>query len=1030
MITFKCKMCGGELSFEQGASVAECPYCGTTQTLPKLDNDKRANLYDRANHFRRQNEYDKAMSIYEQILQEDRTDAEAYWSLVLCRYGIEYVEDPASRKRVPTVNRVQYASILADEDYKSALQYADDEQRRVYEAEADAIAEIQKGILDISRQEKPFDVFICYKETDANGRRTPDSVLANDLYHQLTNEGFKVFFSRITLEDKLGTAYEPYIFAALNSAKVMIVLGTKPEYFNAVWVKNEWSRYLALIRAGAEKALVPAYRDMDPYDLPEEFSHLQAQDMGKLGFMQDLIRGIKKIVSSDEPKPQAVVQPVVASAGANIENLMKRARLFLEDGDFASAGEYLDKVLDENAEYAPAYIGKVLVSLKLHREEELKTWLYPFEETGDWQKALRFATPEQKRAYEGYQRAASDYREEKRKEEIYQNAVSRYQHARDESQCEAARRLFESIHGFRDTEEKIAACKEKALEFQYNDATRMLSVATTVSDCQNARRQFEQVRNYKDSEAQIAACDKKIEEIRNAAYERAVALQEEGQWGSARNAFWQLGDYKDARARIEECTASEEQARKREEKLARKKAARRKRIWIVLILLAILAVAGYIVATKIIIPKMHIDRGIALRDAGQWEEAIAEFEQAGDYGDAATRIQETYYAIQESYYEEGIAKRAAQEWDGAVRAFEQAGNYSDAETQVLATRYAEGEAKRAVRDWDEAIRAFKSANDYENAITCIADCYYQQGMELINTDILKAKLCFMHSGTDSAREQIFKINRLTKDRIAISTFHVVGLNSDGTVYSIGDNNRGECNTGEWTNITAVYASSGSTFGIKENGTVVATGENKKGNLNVSSWKDIVSISPQYIHTIGLKSNGTVVCAGYSGDDGRFNVYSWRNIISAETGYNHSVGLKSDGTVIAVGAEGNNRGQLKTEDWTDIVMIAAGSHLTIGLKSDGTVVGTGENTKEIETLKEWTDIVDITAGYSAVGLKADGSIVYTGNRLNELDSWKDIVAINMYENSIVGLKSDGTVVYENVFLTDSGHYKSRGSFKLK
>ena len=111
-------------------------------------------------------------------------------------------------------------------------------------------------------------------------------MLANDLYHQLTQEGFKVFFARITLEDKLGTAYEPYIFAALNSAKVMVVLGTKPEYFNAVWVKNEWSRYLALVKnSGGKKMLIPAYKDMDPYDLPEEFSHLQAQDMGKLGFI-------------------------------------------------------------------------------------------------------------------------------------------------------------------------------------------------------------------------------------------------------------------------------------------------------------------------------------------------------------------------------------------------------------------------------------------------------------------------------------------------------------------------------------------------------------------------------------------------------------------------------------------------------------------------------------------------------------------------------------------------------------------------
>ena len=42
----------------------------------------------------------------------------------------------------------------------------------------------------------------------------------------------------------------------------------------------------------------PAYRDMDPYDLPDEFSHLQAQDMSKLGFMQDLIRGIKKLAAA------------------------------------------------------------------------------------------------------------------------------------------------------------------------------------------------------------------------------------------------------------------------------------------------------------------------------------------------------------------------------------------------------------------------------------------------------------------------------------------------------------------------------------------------------------------------------------------------------------------------------------------------------------------------------------------------------------------------------------------------------------
>lgn len=293
-----CKMCGGDLEIGEGMTTAKCPYCGTVQTLPKLDSEQRLRLYDRANHFRRANEYDKAMAMYEQILNEDQTDSEAYWSIVLCRYGVEYVEDPVSHRRIPTVNRAQYTSVLADEDYKAALRYADVVQAGIYEQEAAAIDRIQKGILQVSHREDPYDIFICYKEADDKGSRTRDSVLACELYDQLTQEGFKVFCSRITLEDKPGMAYEPYIFAALHSARIMVVLGTSPENFQAVWVRNEWSRYLSLIRNGERKVLIPAYRDMDPYDLPREFSHLQALDMSRLGYAQDLIRGIRKILGN------------------------------------------------------------------------------------------------------------------------------------------------------------------------------------------------------------------------------------------------------------------------------------------------------------------------------------------------------------------------------------------------------------------------------------------------------------------------------------------------------------------------------------------------------------------------------------------------------------------------------------------------------------------------------------------------------------------------------------------------------------
>ena len=394
MAIFKCKMCGGDLDVVDGMSVAECEYCGTKQTLPKLNDNEKEIMYDRAGHFRRNNEFDKAMGIYEKILDIDNTDAEAYWSLVLCEYGIEYVEDPSTHKRVPTVNRAQFTSVFMNENYKSAIRYADAYQRSIYEEEAKTIDNIQKGILAISQNEEPFDIFICYKETDANGRRTHDSVLANDLYHQLTQEGFKVFFSRITLEDKLGTAYEPYIFAALNSAKVMVVIGTKPEYFNAVWVKNEWARFLAQIKNGADKILIPAYKDMDPYDLPEEFSNLQAQDMSKLGFMQDLIRGVKKITQKDK-KENVVIQ--VADKGHNdAENMVKRAYIALEDGDFQSANDFAEKALDKDAENAQAYIIQLLVELSLRKEADLEKHNIPLENYKKYIRAYGFAQSEYK----------------------------------------------------------------------------------------------------------------------------------------------------------------------------------------------------------------------------------------------------------------------------------------------------------------------------------------------------------------------------------------------------------------------------------------------------------------------------------------------------------------------------------------------------------------------------------------------------------------------------------------------------------
>lgn len=373
MSLFKCKMCGGNLDVAENMTVCECEYCGTKQTVPTADNEKKLGLFSRANMLRFNNEFDKASALFENIIAEFPAESEAYWGLVLCKFGIEYVDDPATGKKIPTCHRTVLERVFDDPDFQKAMDCADAVAVRVYRSEAKEIDRIQQSILSIVKNEKPYDIFICYKETAENGQRTKDSVMAQDIYDALASKGYKVFFARITLEDKLGQEYEPYIFAALSSAKIMLSIGTNYDYFNAVWVKNEWSRFLAMMKTDKSKVLIPCYCDCDAYDMPQEFRNLQGQDMGKVGFIQDLVRGIEKIISAPnevaaQAQPQTVVQQVVSS---NSENLLKRVMLALEEAKWDEADKFFEQVLNENVEEPRAYFGKLLSSFRVRSEENL-----------------------------------------------------------------------------------------------------------------------------------------------------------------------------------------------------------------------------------------------------------------------------------------------------------------------------------------------------------------------------------------------------------------------------------------------------------------------------------------------------------------------------------------------------------------------------------------------------------------------------------------------------------------------------------
>ena len=438
MSVIKCKMCGGDLELIEGSSVAVCAYCGSQQTVPAADNEKKLTLFARANRLRLACEFDKAAGVYESIVADFPEEAEAYWGLVLCRYGIEYVDDPATGKKIPTCHRSSFDSVMEDIDFEQALENADAVARRVYRDEAKAIEELRRGIVEVSGKEPPYDIFICYKETDENGERTVDSVIAQDVYDALTEKGYRVFFSRISLEDKLGTEYEPYIFAALHSAKIMLAFGTDYEYYNAVWVKNEWSRYLQLMTKDKSKHLIPCYKGIDAYDMPKEFAKLQAQDMGKVGAMQDLLRGVDKIMSGNS---SAAAQPPQAATNATAESLLKRAQMFLEDKDSKFATEYAQKVLDIDPECADAYMVLLLATWGIGTWEEAGSNIIKVVQSREYKRARQFASGALADRLADAERLANEHTERLEKKRQEEEARRQEEEARRQEE-EAQRREY------------------------------------------------------------------------------------------------------------------------------------------------------------------------------------------------------------------------------------------------------------------------------------------------------------------------------------------------------------------------------------------------------------------------------------------------------------------------------------------------------------------------------------------------------------------------------------------------------------
>lgn len=233
MVTYRCIRCGKEIENKTENKVATCSHCGTRQAFPLCNDEGMASQYDSASLLFNANEYDNAAGLYKHLAKVNPSDPIAHWMLVLCKYGIQYCKSDDSTEWKSTIKRFQTTRVQEDPDYKEAIRLADGSQKPLLKREAEELERMRLNMEKLYKKEIPVDVFISYKETDENGKRTYDSDFAKELYRELRKKGYEVFYAPITLKGKAGEFFEPYIYSAIHSAKAMVVIGTKPEYFKS-----------------------------------------------------------------------------------------------------------------------------------------------------------------------------------------------------------------------------------------------------------------------------------------------------------------------------------------------------------------------------------------------------------------------------------------------------------------------------------------------------------------------------------------------------------------------------------------------------------------------------------------------------------------------------------------------------------------------------------------------------------------------------------------------------------------------------
>jgi len=150
-----------------------------------------------------------------------------------------------------------------------------------------------------------YQVFISFKNNDASGKPTPDAAAARKVYDALTAAEVRVFFSPVTLVDAARSQFGRSIVEALESAEILVLVGSCREHIESGWVSDEWNSFLEENRTGRKQGelFIINCGALKPGNLPlflRRHQIFNADDLGLERLVQFVRRKLPQPVTLDD----------------------------------------------------------------------------------------------------------------------------------------------------------------------------------------------------------------------------------------------------------------------------------------------------------------------------------------------------------------------------------------------------------------------------------------------------------------------------------------------------------------------------------------------------------------------------------------------------------------------------------------------------------------------------------------------------------------------------------------------------------